>query len=235
VWIPGDSKLTRGGYDDFEFLRRNMVARQIRDRGIRDERVLSAMSAVPRHTFVPFDRISAAYDDSPLPIGEGQTISQPFMVAAMADALMLHGSERVLEIGAGSGYQAAVLSLLAREVITVEMRPRIAAIARERLRRLGYANAQVKEGDGSIGWIANAPYDAILVSAAAPCVPQPLVDQLCEGGRIVLPVGDADCQEVLRIQVRGGQTVKENLYNCRFVPLVGAYGWPEIVTKAPTE
>lgn len=222
-------------HDEFEFVRRQMVGRQIRDRGVRDHRVLDAMTAIPRHAFVPRERISDAYVDAPLPIGDGQTISQPFMVAAMADAVALQGGERVLEIGAGSGYQAAVLSLLAQEVIAVETLPRLANIARERLARLGYANVQIIEGDGSIGWAPGAPYDAIVVSAAAPSLPQPLFDQLAEGGRIAIPVGDSDEQRVLRITKRNGKAECEQLYHCRFVPLVGRYGWSDAIQKAPAK
>ncbi len=222
-------------HDEFEFLRRNMVERQIRHRGIRDERVLSAMLAAPRHAFVPIERISDSYSDTPLPIGEGQTISQPFMVAAMADALALRGHERVLEIGAGSGYQAAVLSFLAREVIAIEALPRLAAVARERMARLGYANVRIIESDGSVGWLPGAPYNAILVSAAAPSVPQPLIDQLREGGRAVVPVGDAESQQVLRITRRGGEAIRDKLYHCRFVPLIGRHGWPQAIQKAFSE
>jgi protein-L-isoaspartate(D-aspartate) O-methyltransferase len=226
---------SREAHDEFEFLRRSMVERQIRHRGIRDERVLSAMLAVPRHAFVPIERISDSYSDTPLPIGDGQTISQPFMVAAMAEALALRRHERVLEIGAGSGYQAAVLCGLAHEVIAIESLPRLAKIARERLARLGYANVRVIQSDGSTGWLPDAPYDGILVSAAAPSVPQPLIDQLFEGGRIVIPVGDADSQQVLRLTKRGSGTVREKLYHCRFVPLIGRHGWPDAVEKAPSE
>jgi protein-L-isoaspartate(D-aspartate) O-methyltransferase len=218
-------KQPKEAHDEFEFLRRNMVERQIRDRGIRDLRVLSAMLSVPRHAFVPMECISDSYADAPLPIGERQTISQPFMVAAMASALLLKGNERVLEIGAGSGYQAAVLSLLAREVIAIEARPTLAATCRERLARLGYSNVVVIEGDGSAGCAAHAPYDAILVSAAAPSVPQPLLDQLSEGGLVVAPVGGAESQQVLRVVKSGGEPVREGLYHCRFVPLVGRHGW----------
>jgi protein-L-isoaspartate(D-aspartate) O-methyltransferase len=218
--------------DEFEFLRREMVERQIRRRGISDARVLAAMTAIPRHAFVPFERISESYADSPLGIGYGQTISQPFMVAAMAGALRLQGHERVLEIGAGSGYQAAVLSLLAREVTTVEVRQSLAAVARERMTRLGYTNVQIEEGDGSIGWIAKAPYDAILVSAAAPDVPQSLIDQLADGGCLVLPVGDTDSQQLTRITRGGREVMRENLFACRFVPLIGRHGWPDTVQKA---
>jgi len=222
-------------HDEFGFLRRSMVDRQIRHRGIYNERVLSAMLAVPRHAFVPIERISDSYSDTPLPIGEGQTISQPFMVAAMAGALALCGHERVLEIGAGSGYQAAVLSFLAREVIAIEALLRLAAIARERMARLGYANVRIVESDGSAGWLPDGPYDAILVSAAAPSVPQPLIDQLREGGRLVIPVGDAESQQVLRIIKRGGEAVRDKLYHCRFVPLIGRHGWPEVIQKVSSE
>lgn len=209
----------------FEAARREMVARQIRDRGIRDARVLDAMQSVPRHLFVPPAHIDAAYGDKALPIGEGQTISQPFMVAAMAAALSLEGHERVLEVGAGSGYQAAVLSLLAREVIAVEKQSALAASARERLATLGYTNVRIEEGDGSAGWPSSAPYDAILVPAAAPAVPQPLIDQLADGGRLVIPVGPAAHQELLRIVKRNGRTAQQSLCACRFVPLLGRFGW----------
>ena len=210
---------------EFEACRRDMVARQIRERGIHSQRVLDAMESVPRHLFVAPEHIRQAYADEPLPIGEGQTISQPFMVAAMADALSLEGHERVLEVGAGSGYQAAVLSLLAHNVIAIEAQPRLAALSRERLARLGYANVRVENGDGSLGWPAGGPYEAILVTAAAPAVPPPLVEQLAEGGRIVIPVGSAQQQELLRIVKRDGRTARQSLYACRFVPLLGRYGW----------
>lgn len=202
-----------------------MVARQIRGRGIRSPRVLDAMESVPRHLFVPAELVQRAYADEPLPIGAGQTISQPFMVAATAEALLLEGRERVLEVGCGSGYQAAVLSRLAGQVIAVETQAALAASAHERLGRLGYANVMVEEGDGSAGWPASAPYDAILVTAAAPQVPRPLIDQLAEGGRLVIPVGGPKHQELLRVVKRGDRTTEESLYSCRFVPLLGRYGW----------
>jgi protein-L-isoaspartate(D-aspartate) O-methyltransferase len=211
----------------FENMRREMVARQIRERGIRSERVLAAMQSVPRHLFVPPEHVYLAYADEPLPIGEGQTISQPFMVAAMADALLLEEHEGVLEIGAGSGYQAAVLSLLAQEVIAVEAQPLLAQAARERLASLGYRNVRIEEGDGSPGWPAGAPYDAILVTAAAPAIPPPLVEQLAEGGRLVIPVGRPEQQDLVRVVKRKGETTEQSLYACRFVPLLGRYGWPE--------
>jgi protein-L-isoaspartate(D-aspartate) O-methyltransferase len=210
---------------DFEAERRDMVARQIRERGIRSPRVLEAMESAPRHLFVAADLAPRAYADEPLPIGEGQTISQPFMVAAMTEALLLSGNERVLEVGCGSGYQAAVLSRMAREVIAIERRPALAALSRERLASLGYTNVTVEEGDGSTGWPARAPYDAILVAAAAPELPQPLVDQLAEGGRLVIPVGGPNHQELLRIVKRDGRTTEQSLYSCRFVPLLGRFGW----------
>lgn len=202
-----------------------MVARQIRGRGIGSVRVLEAMESAPRHLFVPAELVQRAYADEPLPIGAGQTISQPFMVAAMAEVLLLEGRERVLEVGCGSGYQAAVLSRLAGQVIAVETQAALAAPAGQRLARLGYANVIVEEGDGSAGWPASAPYDAILVTAAAPKVPQPLIDQLAEGGRLVIPVGGPKHQELLRVVKRGDRTTEESLYSCRFVPLLGRYGW----------
>jgi protein-L-isoaspartate(D-aspartate) O-methyltransferase len=210
---------------NFEVARRDMVARQIRERGVRSARVLAAMEAVRRHLFVPLERVADSYADEALPVAEGQTISQPYVVAASAEALALEGHERVLEVGAGTGYQAAVLSLLAREVIAVEAIPALAESARERLTRLGYSNVRVEQGDGSLGFAADAPYDAILVSAAAPAVPQPLVDQLAEGGRLVIPVGQTDHQQLLRIVKEGNRAKEQKLFACRFVPLVGRFGW----------
>ena len=206
-------------------LRQQMVDPQLRKRAIRDERVLAAMLSVPRHQFVPAELAEQAYEDRPLPIGQGQTISQPFMVAAMAEALRLSGGERVLEIGAGSGYQAAVLSLLAREVHAVEMHEDLAVSCRERLARLGYANVHVHVGDGTLGWPSEAPFEAILVTAAAPDIPPPLVAQLAEGGRLVLPVGSQDEQRLFRLEKHGDATSSRPLFSCRFVPLVGKYGW----------
>ena len=214
---------------DFAAARREMVERQIRGREIQSPRVLEAMARVPRHLFVPSEHILEAYADGPLPIGEGQTISQPFMVAAMADALSLEAHEQVLEIGAGSGYQAAVLSLLARKVIAVEAQASLAGATRERLARLGYANVRIYQGDGSQGWPPGAEgetkYDAILVTAAAPAIPPPLVEQLAEGGRLVIPVGTPEQQDLLRIVKRQGRTTEESLFACRFVRLTGRYGW----------
>ena len=213
------------GKDCFSQMRREMVEQQLRKRGIRDDRVLDVMGRMPRHLFVNEELAGSAYEDGPLPIGEGQTISQPFMVAAMAEAMELKGNERVLEIGAGCGYQAAILSSLAAEVITVERLPRLAALARWNLERVGCANVRVEEGDGSLGWVNEAPYDAILVSAAAPRIPQPLFDQLKHSGLLVIPVGNADFQQVLRIVKNDEQPLRETLYGCRYVPLIGQYGW----------
>jgi protein-L-isoaspartate(D-aspartate) O-methyltransferase len=221
----GNGKRNTTASLNFEEARKDMVARQIRDRGIHSARVLEAMQRVPRHLFVPPEHIGAAYADEPLPIGEGQTISQPFMVAAMSEALGLEGHERVLEVGAGSGYQSAILSLLARDVTGIESQPALAASARERLSRLGFPNVRIIGGDGSAGWAQGAPYDAILVAAAAPGIPPPLVDQLAEGGHLVIPVGPPEQQDLIRVMKIGGRTTKESLYSCRFVPLLGEFGW----------
>jgi protein-L-isoaspartate(D-aspartate) O-methyltransferase len=218
---------------DFEAARERMVARQIRARGIGDERLLATMQTVPRHAFVPSSHLRSAYEDQPLPIGEGQTISQPYIVAAMTDALSLTGTERVLEVGAGSGYQAAVLSRLAREVIAIESQPGLIEAARMRLADLGYTNVRIEEGDGSAGWPPDAPYDAILVAAAAPSVPPPLVEQLADGGRLVIPVGAPDEQELLRIQKTANGIARKSICGCRFVPLLGRYGWPDTGTSRP--
>lgn len=211
---------------ELDEMRREMVQEQISERGVRDPRVLDAMLRVPRHEFVSEDFISGAYADQPLPIGDGQTISQPFMVGAMTQALALEGEERVLEVGTGSGYQAAVLALLAREVHSMENITTLAASAQERLSRLGYKNVHVHSGDGTLGWPQAAPYDAIVVTAAAPGIPPPLIAQLSEGGRLVIPVGSATEQELLLVRKLGKQTTSETLHYCRFVPLLGRFGWP---------
>jgi protein-L-isoaspartate(D-aspartate) O-methyltransferase len=204
-----------------------MVEQQIRRRGIHSPRVLEAMRAVRRHEFVPIPVRDAAYEDRPLPIGEGQTISQPYMVASMAAALDLEGTEHLLEVGTGCGYQAAVLACLSAEVFTVEVRSSLALAARERLERLGFSNVHVHCGDGTLGLPECAPFDAILVTAAAPHVPLPLLDQLAEGGRLAIPVGSEEHQELHVICKAGGRFASSVVEECRFVPLVGRHGWPE--------
>jgi len=205
--------------------RAEMVEKQLRRRGIEDNCVLGAMLAVPRHEFVPEELRARSYDDVPLPISSGQTISQPYIVAAMTAALRLQPTDRALEIGAGCGYQAAVLSLLAKEVFTIERRAELASAASEKLESLGYLNAHVHCGDGTLGLPELAPFDAILVAAAAPAAPQPLLTQLAEGGRMIIPVGDADNQELQLIEKHGGKLFTKMLEGCRFVPLVGYHAW----------
>lgn len=211
--------------NDYAPQRAEMVEKQLRRRGIDDNCVLSAMRAVPRHEFVAEELRGRAYEDAPLPIGSGQTISQPYIVAAMTAALRLQPTDRALEIGAGCGYQAAVLSLLAREVLTIERRAELAFAASEKLERLGYLNVHVHCGDGTLGLPEFAPFDAILVAAAAPAAPQPLLAQLAEGGRMIIPVGDADNQELQLIEKRGGKFSTKTMEGCRFVPLVGCHAW----------
>jgi protein-L-isoaspartate(D-aspartate) O-methyltransferase len=211
-----------------ESRRQRMVSDQLRRRDIVDPQVLAAFGTVARERFVPEELDPHAYDDAPLPIGAGQTISQPYVVAMTAQALQLTGRERVLEIGTGSGYAAAILGLLAREVETVERIPALAAAAAERLARLGYRNVHVHHGDGSLGWPAGAPYEAIAVAAGAPRPPRSLLDQLTIGGRLVLPHGDVDHQRLVRITRRDAiQFDQEDLGEVRFVPLLGVEGWPE--------
>ena len=208
-----------------DLLRHRMVEEQIRARGVRDERVLSAMEEVPRHLFVPPALRGSAYDDDPLPIGEGQTISQPFIVAEMTQALRLTGSEKVLEIGTGSGYQTAILSRLCREVVTVERLVSLSEAARKRLDALGMSNVAYVVGDGSLGCPEKAPYDRILSAAASPAVPAPWIEQLAEGGVVVLPIGRRYEQDLARVTKRGGRTHTELLGGCRFVPLIGEHGF----------
>jgi len=210
----------------FELPRGRMVAEQLERRGIRDPRVLRAVAKVPRHMFVEEALVGRAYGDHPLPIGEGQTISQPYMVALMSEALELAGHERVLEIGTGSGYQTAILAELCGKVFTVERLKSLSDRAMRRLDELGYYNVLARVGDGSMGWREEAPFDAVMVTAAAPDVPAALLDQLPVKGRLVIPVGDAHTQ-VLRKCVREDNDLRwTDLGGCVFVKLIGQQGWP---------
>ncbi|MGE5184734.1 MAG: protein-L-isoaspartate(D-aspartate) O-methyltransferase [Acidobacteriota bacterium] len=205
-----------------------MVERQLRRRGIHDPRVLAAMATVPREEFLPHELASEAYDDNPLPIEAGQTISQPFIVALMIEALQLEGRERVLEIGTGSGYAAAVLACCAGQVFTIERHAELAELATARLARLAYNNAEVRHGDGTLGWTEHAPYGGIVVAAGGPDVPTALLDQLAIGGRIVIPVGTSRAQELVRVTRTGEHDYRrENLGPVRFVPLIGTHGWAD--------
>ncbi len=210
---------------DFAAAREALIASLRRE--IRDRRVLAAMSRVPRERFVPPELRRYAYDDRPLPIGHGQTISQPLMVAIMTEVLRLRGQEKVLELGTGSGYQAALLAELAAQVVTVERVPALAESAAQRLKELGYHNVRVQVNESGLGWPEDAPYDAILVTAGAPRVPRQLMRQLTLGGRLVIPVGQRRIQQLLSVtKERRGATVTRH-GQCRFVPLVGAGAWPE--------
>jgi protein-L-isoaspartate(D-aspartate) O-methyltransferase len=195
-------------------------------REVKDERVLAAMARVPREMFVPPELRPFAYEDRPLPIGYGQTISQPLIVAIMTEALQLKGDEKVLEVGTGSGYQAAVLSLLARRVVSVERIAPLAEQARRRLEQLGLTNVEVHVAGDRLGWPEEAPYDAIIVTAAAPDIAMDLLQQLGEGGRLVIPVGGRDYQELVRLVKTPEGAQRHNLGPCRFVPLVGPSAWP---------
>lgn len=205
---------------DYRSMREKMVETQIKARGIKDERVLSSMLKVERHLFVPKEYQDLAYSDQPLPIGDGQTISQPYIVALMTELLELKGDERVLEIGTGSGYQAAILGELAKEVYTIEIIEGLASSARKRLIELGYKNIQVKTGDGYRGWPEVAPFDAIIVTAAPDHIPKPLLEQLKEGGRMVIPVGGYS-QELKKIVKRSGRVETTDVIPVIFVPMTG--------------
>ena len=211
--------------DPFIHQRRLMVSDQIRSRGITDERVLVAMEEVPRHLFVPPDLEMDAYRDHPLPIGQGQTISQPYIVAGMTALLQLKAGDSVLEVGTGSGYQAALLARIAGRVISIERIPEVAAKAEENLRAAGIEGVRIIISDGTAGYPEEAPYDAILVTAATPSLPSPLRSQLADGGRLVAPVGDRNIQHLIRITRHGDEFVTETFEPVRFVPLIGEYGW----------
>lgn len=219
-----NGKATRAE-DRLTKLRRDMVEYHLRRRGVKDERVLQAFLKIPRHKFVQPQDLWQAYEDYPLPIGFGQTISQPYMVAIMTELLELKGNERVLEIGTGSGYQAAILAELAHEVVTIERIPELARRAEQILRELGYTNVKVVIGDGSKGYLNDAPYDGIVVTAAAPNVPEVLLQQLKDGGRLVIPVGTQSLQELVRVIRQGDHFKRQNFGSCMFVPLIGEAGW----------
>ena len=215
------------GTDPWQVARDRMVETQIAARGITDARVLSAMRKVPRHLFVPEEVRAAAYGDHPLPIGHGQTISQPYIVAMMTSLLQIQPEERVLEIGTGSGYQAAILGILAQEVISLERIPEVARLAQKNLAVSGTRAVRVITGDGTRGYPERAPYDGVLITAATPSIPPPLIDQLAEGGRLVAPVGSRDLQELLRLTRKEKDLLRESFGGVVFVPLLGEHGWEE--------
>jgi protein-L-isoaspartate(D-aspartate) O-methyltransferase len=210
---------------DFTRRREAMVNDQLKYRMIRDPRVLEAMGSIPRHAFVPDEYLDLAYADRPIPIGEGQTISQPYVVALMTQLLCLQGEETVLEIGTGSGYQAAILGYLSKQVYTIERHEPLATRAAEVLKELDIENVEVRHGDGSGGWPEHSPYDGIMVTAAAPDVPKPLLEQLAEGGRLVLPVGGARGQYLQCWQQEGPKYTHDDIVPVSFVPLRGEHGW----------
>jgi protein-L-isoaspartate(D-aspartate) O-methyltransferase len=205
---------------DYKTMRERMVETQIKARGVKDPRVLAAMLKVERHLFVPKDLHATAYSDQPLPIGEGQTISQPYIVALMTELLDLEGGKKVLEVGTGSGYQAAILAELANEVYTIEIIEKLAASAQKLLLDMGYRNIKVKAGDGYLGWPEAAPFDAIIVTCAPDHIPKPLIEQLKEGGRMVIPVGEFT-QELKKIVKHGGKLETTNVIPVIFVPMTG--------------
>lgn len=211
--------------DAYEVARRRMVAEQLVVHGIRDPRVLEAMGRVQRHCFVSPGMENQAYLDRPLHIGEGQTISQPLMVAQMTELLLPTKQDRILEIGTGSGYQTAVLAELADHVYTVERLSSLSIRARRVLHRLGYRNVTLRIGDGTLGWPEQAPYHGIIVTAGAPIIPEGLLSQLCDGGRLVIPVGDEERQELLLMTKRGSSFDRKAITGCRFVKLIGEKGW----------
>jgi len=210
---------------DYEALRQQMVDEQLVLRGIRDARVLKAMSVVERHRFVPESLRGGAYADHPLPIGYGQTISQPYMVALMSESLQLSGGEKVLEIGTGSGYQTAILAELAKDVYSIERIDSLANKAQDLLAGLGLTNVRIRSGDGTLGWPEEAPFERVIITAASPAVPQPLLDQLKDGGKMLLPLGGSLSQMLTLIEKNGRDLRYSDICQCVFVPLVGKFGW----------
>jgi len=210
---------------DFKLARERMVKNQLASRNIADERVLQAMDKIPRHLFISEALAGEAYNDHPVPIGEKQTISQPYIVALMTEALELQGKENTLEIGTGSGYQTAILAELSSRVYTIERIKSLLVDARKLLAQLGYSNVLFKAFDGTLGWKEYAPFDAIMVTAGAPSLPEPLMDQLADNGRMVIPVGDRYTQELIKVTKKGENLEQESLGGCRFVDLIGIHGW----------
>lgn len=216
-----------GALDRYEKARRKMVKNQVESRGIKDQKVLEAFLTVKRHLFVEEALRPQSHNDYPLPIGSGQTISQPYIVALMTEGLELKEDERVLEIGTGSGYQTAILAEITKEVYSIERIKELSQKTRDLLKELGYTNIEIKVDDGTTGWVSKSPFDAIIVTAASPDIPRPLTDQLKEGGRMVIPVGGRTSQELIKVVKSGGKLKKHNLGGCRFVKLIGEYGWRE--------
>ena len=212
---------------DYRLARERMVKNQLVPRGISDKGVLRAMEKIHRHLFIEEALAGEAYNDHPLPIGHKQTISQPYIVALMTEALELTGKETVLEIGTGSGYQTAILAELSRTVYTIERIEPLLQKGRKLLEELGYTNIRFKVSDGTQGWVEYAPYDAIMVTAGAPKMPQPLLDQLSDGGRLVIPIGNRYSQDLMRVKKAKKRFIEENLGGCRFVDLIGTHGWNE--------
>lgn len=213
--------------DQFSVARRLMVTKQLIARGITSAKVLEAMRNVPRHFFVDSGLADQAYSDNPMTIGFGQTISQPYIVALSCQSLRLAGDEKIMEVGSGCGYQTAILAMLGKKVYTIERIRELGFMARKNLKNLGYRNIVIRIGDGTYGWREAAPFDAIVVAAGCPEIPAPLLDQLAEGGRMVLPVGNEEGQNLVCITRKGGKPSVEDLGPCRFVKLVGRYGWKE--------
>lgn len=212
---------------DFKLARERMVKNQLASRGIADEGVLQAMGKIPRHLFISEALAGEAYNDHPVPIGEKQTISQPYIVALMTEALELKGKENTLEIGTGSGYQTAILAELSSRVYTIERIKSLLVDARKLLAQLGYSNVLFKAFDGTLGWKEYAPFDAIMVTAGAPSLPEPLMDQLADNGRMVIPVGDRYTQELIKVTKKGESLEQESFGGCRFVNLIGIHGWKD--------
>jgi len=212
---------------DFRLARERMVNNQLAARGIADEGVLQAMGKIPRHLFISEALAGEAYNDHPVPIGEKQTISQPYIVALMTEALGLKGKENTLEIGTGCGYQTAILAELSSRVYTIERIKSLLVNARKLLAQLGYTNILFKAFDGTLGWKAYAPFDAIMVTAGAPSVPKPLIDQLADNGRMIIPIGDRYTQELIKVTKKGENLEQHSLGGCRFVNLIGIHGWKD--------